>query len=433
MKRISKFLNQKGYQLSKDPKWDNIEISQLTRKEIEKDLVEIIIRIKEKDISAHLIYNLFGQFKDKVLCNPYDLIYIPAGTLESGDSKIKNKNEFVTTVGCWIFNKFFIEKDLLGILGYINETINKKLYSKINKKLSYALIEDDITIDILKNYLEKTQFMLQFEVILSPNQDEELLSCTEKINKKKKELFDAHKKELDAGDVAVAEKLEEELLAYAKDLLKDSPAMDTYDSGAGAGWSNFRSFFIDKGMNYNTSTGEYQMVRSNYMDGITAEDYAITAASLSAPVYSRSKKTESGGYYSKLLTSACSHLRIGKPGSDCHTKNYVIATLTDNIIDLWMYSYIIEGNRLVELTSKNRDKYLNKTVKIRYSSCCEMQDGVTICNACAGNFFNRLGITNIGVAVFNVAEKLKAAMLAQFHVNSVSTVEVDLDEVFGLK
>ena len=38
-----------------------------------------------------------------------------------------------------------------------------------------------------------------------------------------------------------------------------------------------------------------------------------------------------------------------------------------------MYSYIVEGSRLVELTSDNRDSYIGKTVKFRYSGLCESE------------------------------------------------------------
>ena len=40
----------------------------------------------------------------------------------------------------------------------------------MNDKLSYALIEDDITIEQLQRFLMKTQDMMRYISILSPNQ-----------------------------------------------------------------------------------------------------------------------------------------------------------------------------------------------------------------------------------------------------------------------
>ena len=151
---------------------------------------------------------------------------------------------------------------------------------------------------------------------------------------------------------------------------------------------------------------------------------------MSNGIYSRSKKTEEGGYYSKLLTYAYQHIKIGPKGSDCGTKNYVTAKLDKSNIKLWMYSYMIEGNKLVELTSDNMDKYIGKTVKFRFSSMCKSKD--YICNACAGNLFNRLDEYNIGIAESQVAEKMKLAFLKLFHDSEIKTVELDVNKAFNL-
>jgi hypothetical protein len=96
-----------------------------------------------------------------------------------------------------------------------------------------------------------------------------------------------------------------------------------------------------------------------------------------------------------------------------------------------MYSYIKEGSRLIELTSDNMDKYIGKPVNMRFSSLCESEN--YICNKCACNLFNRLGITNIGMSVNVAAERLKNRMLKLSHDSAIRTVEIDVDEAFNLK
>ena len=423
MKRTARTINDKSFKYNPSAYPDGV--GRLSRDEIKKDLPQVLLHLKEDDISATLFYNIFGDFKGANICNPYDILQVPPGVYHN------NKNWFTTTVGIWFFNIWFIDKELFHIFGYVNENINKKKFGKMNRQLSYALIEDKITIDELKRFLEKSQHIMSFEIAISPNMDEELMTITKKLNKKSKELFGANKEALDNGDVALAEKLENELLAYAQDLLKDDPAIDTYNSGSGASWENFKSFFIDKGMNYNPNTREFTMVRSNYLDGISAEDYSIVAASMSGPSYSRSKKTAVGGYYSKLMTAAYQHLVLEKEGSDCGTKNFVWATLTKDNIHAWMYNWMIEGSRLVELTSDNMDKYIGKKVKFRFASMCESKNG--FCSKCAGNLFYRIGVKNVGIAQSQVAEKLKAKMLAAFHVSAVKVAEMDVNKAFNIK
>ena len=96
-----------------------------------------------------------------------------------------------------------------------------------------------------------------------------------------------------------------------------------------------------------------------------------------------------------------------------------------------MYSYMVEGNKLVELTSQNKDKYIGKTVRFRFSSMCESKNG--ICHACAGNLFNRIGITNVGVATPQVASKLKNISMKAFHDAQVNLSEIDIGRAFGIK
>ena len=418
-------------------------VSRLSRDEIKKDLKQVLLHVEatdnitsdienpkyERDVSSTFIYNIFGDFGNGPLCNPYDTITIPPGVYGPGNKK--NKNSFTTTVGLWIYNRWYIEKDLFTIFGYINESIDKKKFGKINQQLSYALLEDKITVDQLKRYLEKTQKIMPFEVILSPNMDEDLLSITKKLNVKTKQLFKENKEALDRGDVAVSERILNEILDYAKDLLKDDPAMDTYLSGSGASMENFKSFFIAKGMSYNSATGEFQMIRSNFIDGISPDDYVDVASSLSTGPYARAKRTADGGYYSKLMQSGYQHIKVGPPNSDCGTNRSIKVTLTKDNIELWMYSYIKEGSRLIELTSDNMDKYIGKTVNMRFSSLCESEN--YICNKCAGNLFNRLGITNAGMSVNQIAERLKNKLLKLSHDSAIRTVEIDVNEAFNLK
>jgi hypothetical protein len=47
--------------------------------------------------------------------------------------------------------------------------------------------------------------------------------------------------------------------------------------------------------------------------------------------------------------------------------------------------------------------------------------------------FNRLGVTNVGMGCNQIAERLKAAMLKQFHSSAISTSEIDPSEAFNVR
>jgi len=394
--------------------------------------IDYLLSLSEENITASMIMECFGEFNGNSRFKPYDIIEIPIGAY--GPEKKKNKNKFTTTIGIWIFNKYFIERDLFDIFQYIPDTINKSKFGKINTTLSYALLEDEITLDVLKKFIMKVQFFMPFVSIISPNHTMEMLTCTKQINKKKEELVKKYQKEINDGNEVVVEKMEKELLDYAKELLKDDPAMDMFNSGArGSIDNNFKNMYVMRGAikDPDPINGGYNVALSNYSDGISKEDYPILAKSLAAGPYARAKKTELGGYWEKQFLSAFQHIVLLPNGSDCKTTRTIDILLDNDTISNMMYSYIVEGTRLVELTSKNMEKYRGKKVKMRFSSLCESKDG--ICSKCAGNLFYRIGITNVGVATPIIPSKLKNLSMKSFHDSTVKTVEMDPMRAFGLR
>lgn len=397
-----------------------------------KEDIEFFLNIKEEDITTSFIMEAFGEFDGKSKANPYDTIDIPPGYY--GPDNKKNKNTFTTTTGLWVFNKYFIEKDFFNFFYYYDKTITDKTFKKIHQTLVYALLEDDITLEQFKRFLMKTQKCMPYVNILSPSHTEKMLTSTQEINKKKEELIKKYKKDLEAGNELVADKMEQELKAFAKELLKDDPSMDSYDSGArGSFNNNFKNMFIMKGTvkDPNPKKG-YNILTSNYMTGVSREEYDKFSNSLAAGPYARAKKTEVGGYMEKILLNAMQHVILNPPNSDCKTKRYVEADLNENNIQMYMYCYIISPNgNLIELNSKNKDSYIGKKVKLRFSSMCESKTG--ICNKCAGNLFYKLGIMNIGAATPQAAAKLKLLSMKSFHSSILEFTEMEPIRVFGIK
>jgi len=420
----------------------NSNVTEFNKDEINKNnLINQLLVFKQSDLTFSLIMELFGSFNGEPLCHQYDTFDVPAKAYYYIDDKGKehrNVSKFTTTIGLWIFNIFFLRDFNFSFLfnGYINENVDADLFESINDTLAYALLEDKIDMKNYQKYLDYTQYFMPFESILSPNHTEAMLSCTKKINKKKEELLKKYKDKLDAGDVAAAEDMEKELLAYAEELLKDDPSLDVYFSKAGSSWkNNFKNMYIMKGAISNPDPNAKQgfnVATSNLMDGISADEYSLYANSLVTGPYSRSKKTETGGYWEKLFSAAYQAVNLDPEGSDCGTKEYIEVTLTPKNISIFMYNYIIKNNgELEELNLDTRDKYMNKKVKMRFSTHCKSKTG--ICNKCAGNFFFRRGSRTIGLATVQVPSRLKLVAMKAFHDGTVKTTTIDPMKAFGVK
>lgn len=398
--------------------------------------IEYLVKLKEEDITTSLIMELFGDFNKHQWFNPYDLITVPTsgygGITKSGKEK-KNKAPFTTTVGRLIFNKFFIESDpeLLEFIGYADENMGKKAYGKLFDKLGYAVLEDRISIECYKLFCKKSQKFMPYVSILAPNHSDNMLTITKHINKRKAELIRENKAAIDAGDVIVVDKISKELLEYARELMKDDPAMDMFLSGAGGSFeNNFKNMFIMRGSVQDPDPRKsYNIITSNYIDGVSKDEYSKLANTLAAGPYSRSKKTELGGYWEKLFLTSLQHVVLLDPDTDCGTKRHIEVNVTDKNIGSIMYCYVIMDNgELVEITSENRDKFIGKKIKIRFSSMCEAKNG--ICNKCAGNLFYRLGIRNIGASTPQIPSKLKVLSMKLFHDDQLNFTEMDPMKAF---
>ena len=393
--------------------------------------IEYLLNIKEKDITTSFIMETFGEFDTGQRFRPYDLIEIPANSY--GSEKKRNKEKFMTTVGIWVFNKYFIEPHLFDLFTYINKTIDNKLFEQINNQISEAVLEDKLPISAMNDFMMKTQKCMPYISILAPNYTDKMLTCTKVIAKKKAELYKKYKDQIDKGDEIAAKKMEDELMKFALDYMGDDPSMDMFISGArGSIGNNFKNMFVMKGVVKDPDPNakqKYNIALSNYLDGISSDEYALFANSLAAGPYARAKKTENGGYREKLFLRAFQHLTLDDEGSDCGTKRYLEIVLTEKNINLWMYSYIIDGSKLVELTSDNKDKYLGKRLKIRYSAFCESKTG--ICNKCMGNLYYRLGEkVNVGTSLTQIPSTQKNISMKAFHDSTQQLFEMNLEDVF---
>ena len=411
---------------------NNTKIKKRHAKEItnKADIDEILALTTEKASERSLIMSWFADFGNGPRFNPYDTITIPPGYY--GVDKKKNKNKFKTTVGLWVFNKSCIEP-LCNVLGYVNETVGKKTYGRINQDLSYALLENKITTRQLKEFITQTQIIMSCTSALCPSHTMDMLLLTNKAEIKKKQLEKENAEGLANNDLVAMKNVEDGLIAWAKEELKDSESVDMYESGARSNWgNNFKNMYLIKGPIKQTD-GSYNFVSSSYISGMDKKDYVnVNDAAVEGP-FSRSNKTREGGYKEKQFTRLTQHVKVLKPGSDCGSKHYIMVTLTNKNINEWMYCFVIGNNgSLTEITSDNKDKFIGKTVKMRFSALCEAKNGC-ICEKCAGTLYNRIGIENIGLGSMIMMSSLKNGAMKAFHDSTLSISKINPNEVFGVQ
>ena len=400
-------------------------------------LIKSVIEIKPEDITSTYVVELFGEFNGKRRCNPYDLVTVPKGVYGiEGSKRGVNVKPFTTTVGKLIWNKMYILRnpDIYEAVGWVDEIVTKKAFNKLYKKLGYLLLEGKISRDSLKRFVMTTQLTMPYVQFLSPSFTDKMLLSSTYMNKRKAALIKENKAAFDAVDLKTIDAVSNELLKESKEYLDGDPSLDIFNSGGGGDYSNhYKNTYIMKGT-VRDGDGSYKVITSNQIDGVSEKEYATLANSLAEGPFNRSKKTEEGGYYEKMLLYSMQHLKLLEPGSDCGTKRTITVTLTDSNIEDYMYNYFIGSNgKLTEITSENMNSLIGKTVKLRFSSMCEAKNGC-FCNMCAGNLWYRLGVSrNVGILTPTIASKLKNLLMKSFHNSQVSLTDMNIMEVFGFE
>ena len=124
-------------------------------------------------------------------------------------------------------------------------------------------------------------------------------------------------------------------------------------------------------------------------------------------------------------------LILDEPGTDCGTDRYIEDTITPKNVNRYIYNNIIMPNgKLVELNSQNMERFMGKKVKMRMAYLCPHEKP---CNACAGNFYYKLGIKNVGLTLMQVFSIYKNKSMKAFHDSTVQLTEIDTMKAFGLE
>ena len=376
--------------IGKDPK----TISELLNTEYLSMTPDDFTLIKLTDMFADIASvtdNKNTANKRKSRHNSWDKFIIP------NDYFYKGQHRITTTIGRFVANKYILEGcGIINRTGYIDNVWNKSVLSDIDDLVGRLYMENKITRSEFNNYLDRRDNLgYWLNGMLAHTISEKMLKPLPEIEKRKAELIKKYEKELAEGNIDVMTKISNELIAYAKELLKDDPGMDLYDSGDLDFSNNYRNNSIIKGAVINKITGEYDFIGSSLMDGIEIKDIAAHSNGILASQFPASVATRGAGYTGKKLISLLQMMEVDEdPESDCGTKNLIPININNKNKSNLYYTYIEESGQLHQITSDNVNNYVGKTVMMRSPMSCK---NVKICSRCASQLFYLLGVKHAGL------------------------------------
>lgn len=390
-----------------------------------------LLSLKPEDITFDLLVSLFADTSkkenDKLVVVPSRIKPTDEFSLAPGEYFNKTKIDR-TTAGQFIYNKLIVERELKDILGYVNYPINKSGMDTIEDKLSKALLDDEITIDDFVKYLNRTQWLaMQFHAVIATSFTYNTLKPHPEVIKLRDKLIKENKEKLEAGDVITAVNIENQLVKLAKEKLKDDPGLDLYRSGArGKFENNYKNIAIMKGPVFNPVTGKFDIVESNFIEGIKKEEIDVYGNAIITGAYPKAIGTAISGYFSKQIIAALQAVTLDKHGSDCGTKGTKKIVIKPNLVNDFIYRYIVENGKLILLDDKNIDKYIGKEVKMRSPMYCI---GKKLCNKCAGEMYYKLNIENIGLTAARVSSTLLNLSMKKFHDSTAQITKININDI----
>lgn len=399
-------------------------------RKITEDEKKYLLSLKPEDLTFSCLVGLFGDTTDS------DNAFkgVKKSRFNTWDEMILMPNEYfvkektVTTVGRFIFNKYLIERfGFQDVLGYENKPVTQDEHDALESRMTKAIIEDKISLDSFYEYIDYRDTLgMQLNSVITTSFSPKTVSLPPDIRKKRDELFAKNKEALDKGDIIVSQKIEKELVADAKKALGDDPGMDLYNSGARGNFGNYKNMMLYKGATMNNITGEYEIIRSSFMDGISKQDVPAFGTSIVSGAYPKAVGTAVSGYLTKQLLAAMQAEVLDEQGSDCGTKKTISYIMTPKDVRDFEYRYIVVNGKYVCLTPDVIGNYVGKVIQLRTPMYCI---GKRICNICAGDLNYRLNNKYIGLGCPIISGKLLKMGMKKFHTSNIKTSQINPDDI----
>lgn len=415
------------YSLSKPIIQSSSEISQSDK--------EWLLNLKPSDITLELLIDMFSYMsniedgKNSKINNPkfFTNNYF---TITPSEYHVKEKTK--TTVGRFILNKVIFEKlGLENIVGYVNDIITASKWEAIEGLLSSALLNDKITVQQVIEYIDVRDWLgFSLHPFIASSFTKSVLSLPKEAVTLRKKLYKDNEEALKNGDVITMSKIEKEVIAKVKDILKDDPGLELYLSGArGSMENNYKNIFIGRGAVKDTASENFDIITRGFMDGLDKKDFPSHSNSILAGAYPKAVGTAETGALSKGLMSAYQSDVLDEKGSDCGTKKTLTVTITPKNINDYLYRYIKVNGKPICITDEYIEKNINgKSVTVEmYSPMYCIGD--KICNKCAGDLYYKMDKLNIGLSTSRIATTLTNLNMKKFHNSQIKIKKININDI----
>ena len=259
---------------------------------VTKEEKEMFLELKPDDITLELLQNLFADRWDadagKVIpaqLETYDEIPLKKG-------EYTNKEDIVTNCGLFIINKYLIEPDFVPYLGYVNYTLDKKGFQKIENIMAGVIMEDETGELVPKYYkfLDRLVWItFTFHSEICASKTIKSMKPLPKVQAEKRKRMPELKKAIENDDMVTVVRIQNDLVKVAEKELEEDPSYELYKSGARGAFDNaYRQAQVMKGPVWNESKKKFVVMTNSLYEGASKEDLQTLANAIVSGVYPKS-------------------------------------------------------------------------------------------------------------------------------------------------
>lgn len=247
------------------------------------------------------------------------------------------------------------------------------------------------------------------------------------IKEYKAKLNEEYKGKL--NDPVYMAEYEAKLRTYAKEYMKDDPSDGIFFSGKVADTA-YKKMYLTVGGIAGFGDGlQVTPVTSSLDEGwpTDPEQYAAMMNDLRVGSYARGAETVNGGVAAKVLLRAANNFSI--KNGDCGAKlGRRLKVNKANLSGLTKRTIITSGKLAYIENTAQAEQYIGKVVQVRSPMFC-LSPNDSLCRVCAGEKLNT-NPNGLGIPLTEESGLILTASLKMMHGTVLSTVPLDLDEVF---
>jgi hypothetical protein len=339
------------------------------------------------------------------LCRPQDSFI-----LHDQDIANYQGDSVDTTIGIFMANYLFLVYPFHDVIPYLNEEFTA---SKLEKRISLALLQDTITVAQIKDrYVNALSLFGGSPEIIAPNISEKTVTIPQFITDLREKLITDHREALEAGDASVMSDIEQQLIKAYRTYLEGDSSLHFllkkkyFDV-------TLKKLFLTQGMVEKFgSPGKFTFVANPMGNGWKQKDCPTIFNEVRQGSYARAIETADGGVIAKLILRVLQDTRIDQP--DCHTARGERIHGTKEILKDFLWNYVInpDGSNTC-ITDDTMDQFLNKDLVVRTPGYCQASSG--FCAKCFGYLYEQIGQKAFAPVANDFARQITTLSLKSMH------------------